>query len=109
VNRKVLARYVAPAAFLIAVIGVVLLVRSSLRSDSPATPTTPAVVTTRVAPAPGRRPARPPAPKQYYVIQSGDTLDAIAIRYATSVERLLSINPGVQANALIPGEQVRVK
>jgi LysM repeat protein len=104
------ARYVAPAAFLVAVTAVVLIVRSTLRSnDKPASPTTSAalVVTTKAAPATRPRPA--PAPKRYYVIQSGDTLEAIATRFATTVDALLRLNPGVKPTTLRPGEQVRIK
>ena len=104
------ARYVAPAAFLLAVTAVVLVVRSTLRSNSkPMSTTTGAalVVTTKAAPATRPRPAS--APKRYYVIQSGDTFEAIATRFATTVDELLRLNPGVKATTLRPGEQVRIK
>lgn len=109
VNRRLLARYVAPAAFVLAVTGVVLLVRTALRSDNPAgtTTATTALVTTRAAQTPTIPP--PAAPKRYYVIASGDTLDAIAARFATTVDELLRLNPGIEPTALRPGEQVRVK
>ena len=98
----------APAVFLLAVTGVVLLVRSSLRSDSKAQP-----VTTTVLRA--EKPARVPAvgrvrvPAQWYVIRSGDTLDGIAGHFGTSVDALLTLNPGVEPTALRPGERVRIK
>ena len=100
------ARYVAPAALLLAVTAVVLVVRSTLRSNKP--PATTAAVTTTPAPA-ATRPRPAPAPKRYYVIRSGDTLDGIAARFATSVAELLRLNPGVQPTALTPGRQVRVR
>jgi LysM repeat protein len=101
------ARYVAPAVFLLAVTGIVLLVRSSLRSDRPAVAKTPTAVTTRSATAQSL--PRPSAPKRYYVIASGDTLDAIAPRLGTTVEQLLLLNPGIEPTALTPGEQIRVR
>jgi LysM repeat protein len=107
VNRRLLARYVAPAAFLLAVTAVVLVVRSALRTDAPTTTTTTAAATTRATPA--RTPTHPAAPKQYYVIATGDTLDAIAARFGTTVTELLRLNPGVQPTALRPGEHVRVR
>ena len=108
-SRAPISRYVAPAAFLLAVTAVVLVVRTALRSDAPTPPATtasvvttaPAVVTTRPAPAPGQR--------RYYVIRRGDTLDGIASSFATTVDELLRLNPGIQPTALTPGEQVRVK
>jgi LysM repeat protein len=102
------ARYVAPAAFLLAVTGVVLLVRTGLRSHKPVAATaTATLVTTRAATTPVV--PRPSPPKRYYVIASGDTLDAIASRFATTVDELLRLNPAIEPTALRPGEQVRVK
>ena len=110
-GRQSWARYVAPAAFLLAVTGIVLLVRTSLRVDHTTSPTTTraAPVTTRAV-VPGPAAPRPAGgPKQYYVIKSGDTLDAIAGRFATTVDNLLALNPGIQPTALAPGERVRIK
>jgi LysM repeat protein len=101
------ARYVAPAAFLLAVTGIVLLVRSSLRSDRPAVVTTPAAVTAGAAKSRSLPP--PAAPRRYYVIASGDTLDSVAPRLGTTVEKLLLLNPGIEPTALRPGEQIRVR
>jgi LysM repeat protein len=95
--------------FLLAVTGVVLLIRSSLRSDKPAAKTGSTLVTTRAAKTSTPAVPRPSPPKQYYVIASGDTLDAIASRFTTSVEVLLRLNPGIEPTALRPGEQIRVK
>jgi LysM repeat protein len=108
VDRRLLARWVAPVVFLLAVTGVVLVVRSGLRNDS-----TPAVTTTkRPVVGAAHRPAPKPVPvkpKEWYVIQTGDTLGAIAARYGTSVEALLGLNPGIEPTTLRPGQRVRVK
>ena len=106
-SRRTLARFVAPAAFLLAVTGVVLLVRSSLDSNKPVAGTTTVAVTTRTGTAPVT--TRPAAPKRYYVIASGDTLDAIAAKFATSVDTLLRLNPGIEPTTLRPGEQIRIR
>jgi LysM repeat protein len=102
-------RYVAPAVFLLAVTAVVLIVRSTLSSDKPAARATSTVVTTKAATTPAPGVSRPSLPTQYYVIASGDTLDAIASRFATSVDALLRLNPGIEPTALRPGEQIRIK
>ena len=87
-----------------------LVVRSALRTDEPAGEDDDdrgrrsARRTT-----PRARPAIASVPKQYYVIQSGDTLDAIAAHFGTTVAALLGLNPGVEPTALRPGERVRVK
>jgi LysM repeat protein len=107
VSRRQATRWLAPAVFLLAVTGVVLLVRSALRSDSPAATSTSVHVSTRGKTAPRRPPPRVPA--QYYVIQSGDTLDGIAARFASTVDKLLALNPGTEPTALRPGERIRIK
>jgi LysM repeat protein len=102
----------APAVFLLVVPGAVRRVRSTRRSDKPAAATTPGLVATRPATAPilAVSPPSPPSPpKQYYVIAVGDTLDAIASRFATTVDALLRLNPGTEPTTLRPGEQIRVK
>ena len=69
--------------------------------------TTPAVV--RTATTPRVSVATASVPKQYYEIQSGDTLDVIAVHFGTTVAVLLELNPGIEPTALHPGERVRVK
>ena len=103
-----IARYLAPVVFLLAVTAVALVVRSTLRSDSSGAGTSTAQVTTRSSSAKSLSTAVSTA-KRYYVIRSGDTLGGIAGRFATTVDALLRLNPGVEPTALVPGEQVRVK
>jgi LysM repeat protein len=107
VSRPLVARYVAPAVFLLAATIAVLLVRSSLRtSDPPEARTAPARATARAA----ARPAKPaPVVKRFYVIRSGDTLESIASRQDTTVTALLELNPGSEPTALRPGAEVRIK
>lgn len=47
--------------------------------------------------------------KQYYTIQSGDTLSEIAARYGTSVSQLQSWNGIKNANLIYAGQTIRVK
>ncbi len=103
-GRATLVRFGAPALFLAAVTAIVIVIRGSLRSDSPVGGTTSVVVTTVPATQ-----TRPPVPKRFYVIRSGDTLGAIAGRFGTTVTDLLRLNPGVEPTALHPGRQIRVR
>jgi LysM repeat protein len=107
VDRRQWARWVAPAVVLLAVTGIVLLVRSALGSDTPAATSTAGHVTTTARPASRLLPPRVAA--QYYVIRAGDTLDAIAGRFATTVDKLLVLNPGVEPTTLRPGQRLRIK
>jgi LysM repeat protein len=103
----VLVRYVAPAAFLLVVTLVALALRGGLRSDAPPATARPAVK--RADASSTAKLEKPAPPKRWYVIQSGDTLGAIAARYGTTVDSLLRLNPGVVPTALTPGSQVRIR
>ena len=108
---RTVARAGAPVAFLAAVTIAVLVVRSGLTgADSQARPAHRGKAGVAAA-------LRPPRAKHarivrtdaaYYRIQSGDTLDAVARRFATSVDELLRLNPGVEPTALHVGQRVRV-
>jgi LysM repeat protein len=105
----VLARYLAPAAFLLAVTIAVLLVRAGLSGggDAATTPLTQpvkrTVTTTKTTTQKKKRPA-----KRFYTIQSGDTLDVVAAKFGTTTERLLALNPGIDPHALTVGQRVRI-
>jgi LysM repeat protein len=117
-RRRELTRYGAPALFLLAVTVAVLLVKSGLDNGSPAetvatpttssrtTITTPTTTITLTGSATVSTTA--PANAQYYTVQSGDTLGEIASKYNTSVDELLTLNPGVDPSALQPGQRLRV-
>jgi LysM repeat protein len=44
-----------------------------------------------------------------YVIESGDTLVSIAHRYGVPVARILELNPEVDPQILIAGEELKLK
>jgi hypothetical protein len=101
--RAEVKRYAAPVAFLLAVTIAVLLVRSGLRKDAPSvTGPTVTVATTTAKPVPPRR-------RRYYRLRPGETLSDVAIRFDTSVEQLLALNPGIRPTNLTVGQRVRVK
>jgi LysM repeat protein len=115
VDRRELTRVVAPALLLVAATATVLLARSGLeRRDGPAPRGRSPAVHVREpksgATRAGQRPAeaKPPASPPVYVVRSGDTLSAIAERRATTVERLLALNPGVDPAGLTVGQRLRV-
>ena len=91
-RRKELARYGAPAAFLAAVTIAVILIKSGLSGGSGST--------TTETTTPGA---------EYYAVQSGDTLGSIAQKYGTTVDDLMTLNPGIDPTALRIGDKLRVK
>ena len=103
--RREAKRYGAPLAFLLAVTIAVLLVRSGLQED-PAKTTT--VATQTVATLPATTPV-PVKKRRFYRLRSGETLSDVAIKYDTTVEQLLALNPGIEPTNLTVGQRVRVK
>ena len=95
------ARIGAPVAFLLAATAAVLLVRAGL--DAETSPAGPSPVTTT---APSGAISSTP---RFYTIRPGDTLSLVAFRFDTTVERLLELNPGVDATDLVPGQELRIE
>jgi LysM repeat protein len=102
-TRTWAARLAAPLAFFAAATVLILLVQSGLsagdsdpgatlvtRTTTPTTDTTQGTATRR------------------YRVRRGDTLETIAARFNTSVERLRELNPDIDPLALRPGQRIRV-
>lgn len=122
-TRHELTRYGAPAAFLAAVTIAVILIKAGLSggSDSVTTvgalptaaqtttnTTTKLVLTTPQASTSGTTAATTPG-AEYYTVESGDTLGSIAEKYDTTVDELMTLNPGIDPNEMHIGQRVRVK
>ena len=122
-RRAPLARYFAPAAFLLGVTIAVLLIHSALGGKGGGgRPTT-------LGPVTHASTARVPhktrtitqvttsttaagtsvAGAAYTTVQKGDTFGSIASRSGTTVAALEALNRGVSSNALRVGQQIRVK
>jgi len=114
-GRRSTARFAASAAFLAAVTVAVLLVRSALSDDGPQPAATAPTQTQTQTGATGTGgqvtlPAATTAVEpEFYVIRAGDTLEIVASREGTTVERLLILNPDVDPVALTIGQRIRVK
>jgi LysM repeat protein len=126
-SRHSLARYLAPAAFLLAATILALLIHSALGGKG----ISPAGTTTALGPVTRPSRARVPADTtrtitsthtaatdttsgtvagaEYATVQSGDTFFSIATRSGTTVAELEGLNPGVSSNSLQVGQQIRVK
>jgi LysM repeat protein len=109
-RRAEIARYLAPAAFLLAVTVAVLLVRAGLEGGGKTTTTTPQArqpqpIATRSTTT---RPKPKPATRRFYAIQSGDTLETVAAKFGTTTEKLLALNPTIDPHALSIGQKIRI-
>jgi LysM repeat protein len=105
--RAEFKRYGAPAAFLAAVTIAVLLVRAGLDTGSSANTTG---TTTRAASTSTATTTTTPArSRRYYLLRQGETISDVAIRFDTTVEQLLALNPGIEPNALRVGQRIRVR
>jgi LysM repeat protein len=124
-SRKQLTRYGAPAAFLAAVTIAVILIQAGLNSGSESTTTVEALPTTSTATKPPTTTklvltgpqagttttatATTTPGAEYYVVESGDTLGSIAEKYSSTVDELMTLNPGIDPTAMRIGQRIRVK
>ena len=108
-RRAEVARFLAPAAFLLVVTVAVILVRAGLEGGGKTTTrTTPA---TKPQPITSRTTTttRPkPAARRFYTIQSGDTIEIVAAKFGTTTEKLLALNPTIDPHALRIGQKIRI-
>ncbi len=106
------ARLLAPAAFLVAATIAILLIRAGLDNDAAPASSPPTATSTRPAGG-GTGPTTtartpPPSVTRTYTIQAGDTLDQVAFDHDTTVERLLTLNPTIDATSLQVGQKIVV-
>lgn len=106
-NRRVAARVAAPVALLAGVTLAVVLVRAGFSDDRQET-TRVQMVTRATTTATTRRTTTRAQPV-FTTVESGDTLDQIALDHDTSVERLLELNPDLDPRELQVGQRVRVR
>jgi LysM repeat protein len=102
-TRTWAARLAAPLAFFAAAVVLILLVQSGLSagdSESGTTRVSPTTATEETTPAQG--------PRRRYRVRRGDTLESIAAKFDTTVERLIELNPEIDPLALRPGQRIRV-
>jgi lysozyme len=96
--------------------GIYLIVSHGLRSNSAphggSTNTSqrnPAVTRTGTSTAPRTGTSTTDTTATTYVVRSGDTLSAIALRTHVSLATIERLNPGVAANALRVGQTLRLR
>lgn len=101
------ARIAAPVVFLVAVIALVALVYESGivggAGESPSASPTPAA--TKGTKSGGQ--STTVAVKKY-TVKEGDTLSGIAVKYDTTVNTLLDLNPDLSTSTLVVGARIKV-
>lgn len=108
-------RYVAPAAFLLAVTIAVVLIRSGMDSgkgtaSSPATPTAPHVKVAVTTTTTTKKKSKPhTSAAQYWTVQAGDTFGVISSKTGVPVATIEQLNPTVKSTSLFIGEKIRIK
>jgi LysM repeat protein len=100
-------RYGAPVAFLAAVTIAVLLVRSGLQTGSSRDAATVSALTTTTPSSTTTTTTSSERPR-FYRLRAGETLSDVAIRFDTTVDELLLLNPGIEPTSLEVGERIRV-
>lgn len=100
-------RILAPILFLVAATALVILVQRALDDDSGASGST-VPTTAAESGAADTGTSEDAEGRRYYRIKAGDTLEAIASRFDTTVEDLLALNPGIDPLALTPSQRIRV-
>jgi LysM repeat protein len=107
------ARFAAPAAFLLALTVAVLLIRSGINGGGTTTTTERGPVThasTAATPPPGTtRKATTTLAGSFYTVESGDTFGSISAKTGVPIAELEQLNPSVSSNSLQVGQKLRVK
>jgi LysM repeat protein len=109
VNRLWATRLAAPAAFLLGITVAILLVRAGLDGEEPTTTVAQTPAPTTMQSTTARTRTATQAEPVFVEVESGDTLDQIALENDTTVEALLTLNQGLDPNALQVGQRVRVR
>ena len=121
-SRRTVAHYGAPAAFLLGVTILAILIHSAIGGGHsgrtttnlgpltrPSTAQVPTQTTRTITRARTSTTAVTAGGAEFATVQTGDTFGSIASRNGTSVSELETLNPGVSSNSLQVGQRIRVK
>lgn len=112
-RRRRPGRWLAPLALLIVAIAVYAIVQGGSSKGGAGSGATTSTTSTTSAGGhkPGRARAKPPKPPvpATYTVQQGDTLVGIAAKTGVPLDRLQSLNPGLDASAMHIGQRIRLR
>jgi LysM repeat protein len=107
------ARWLAPLALVAACLALVVVLTTGGSSDSGSAqeqiPPAPAGTTAKAPARSTTTAAQPALSSATYTVQSGDFLSTVAEKTGVNVDRLRQLNPGLDANAMHVGQQIRLK
>jgi peptidoglycan endopeptidase LytE len=104
--RQSPARVLAPLALALCTIAFLYVVISSGSSDDGGGGSTSAKTSTSER----KRPTTTPQTvKRTYTVKTGDTLGGIAAKTGVSVEKLQELNPGLDPQALVSGQKIKLR
>jgi LysM repeat protein len=96
------ARFLAPLALVVFVLVLVMLISSTGGGGSKSSTTKGnRTATTRARPR--------PKPRSYVVKSSDTSLDSIARKTGVPTDRLLSLNPALDPQTLVPGQRIKLR
>ena len=113
-RRSITLRILAPAALIVFGVALAMIITSANKpSDTGGISTSAAekqrdlgTSTTRTR---HTRTTRDKLPQRIYVVKSGDTLGSISEKVGVSVEKLQSLNPGLDQFALTAGQKIKIR
>jgi hypothetical protein len=101
-HRRHFARFLAPVALVVVIVGAYLIVDRGLQSTNhPASVVRPVTHLTRSQ--------RFYAHRRYYTVRSGQSLTGIVAKTGVSMSRLEDLNPHLALNSLQPGQRLRLR
>jgi LysM repeat protein len=102
-------RYVAPAAFLLAVTIAVVLVRSGLEGSGGTETGTTITSTPRKHVATTTTTSKPKGGARYWTVRAGDTFGVISAQTGVPVATIQRLNPNASSTSLFIGEKIRIR
>jgi LysM repeat protein len=114
------ARWLAPLALVAAAVAL-LVILSSSSTDQPAQDSAPLApettgtatskkhTTTTTKPATTTTPTGPTNGEKTYTVQEGDYLSTVSEKTGVSVDRLRELNPGLDANSMTVGQEIKLQ
>jgi LysM repeat protein len=113
-RRSITLRILAPVALILAGVALVMILSSASDDGSPSKSKSARTAEKQRdlgAPSKPRRKSRSrdSLPQRVYVVKSGDTLGSISQRTGVPIEKLMTLNPGLDQFSLATGQKIKLR